>query len=155
MKKWAVLLSVLICVFFFAGCNNAQQEQAVTYSFHGENEYISVSNGTIILNGSEETLVGGNLRTVQADLFDNIVAYSSTFYTMQDGAQHTLMSSSVIDYTGGAIHVEEDLGRISGDGIMIGTEIENLEELTENLWFELKTTDTDGKEHIYQLKLTI
>ena len=59
MKKiMAVMLSLLACTVLLAGCNNfaeSNEEQSLkVYSFSGENEYISVSNGVIILDGKEE-----------------------------------------------------------------------------------------------------
>lgn len=56
MKKiMAVMLSLLACTVLLAGCNTSSEsneEQSLkVYSFSGENEYISVSNGVIILDG--------------------------------------------------------------------------------------------------------
>ena len=55
MKKiMAVMLSLLACTVLLAGCNTSSEsneEQSLkVYSFSGENEYISVSNGVIILD---------------------------------------------------------------------------------------------------------
>lgn len=155
MKKLISLGLALACVFTLAGCNNTKQEETSTYSFRGENEYFAISNGSIVLSDSEEVFDGGNLSVIKTDLFDGVAAYSATFYAMEDGAQRTLMSNSVIDYTGGSIHIEEDLGRISGDGIIVGGKVENVDELRENLWFELKTADLSGKKNAYQIQLTL
>ena len=59
MKKiMAVMLSLLACTVLLAGCNTSSEsneEQSLkVYSFSGENEYISVSNGVIILDGKDE-----------------------------------------------------------------------------------------------------
>ena len=62
-------------------------------------------------------------------------------------SESPLMSNSVVDTTGGSIHIEGDLGRISGDGFIIGSKVDNIDELRENLWFELKTTDLNGTEN--------
>ena len=48
-------------------------------SFSGENEYISVSNGVIILDGKDEICYGGDLK-VMSDDFANITTYSTTIY---------------------------------------------------------------------------
>ena len=54
----AVMLSLLACTVLLAGCNTSSEsneEQSLkVYSFSGENEYISVSNGVIILDGKDE-----------------------------------------------------------------------------------------------------
>ena len=65
-KKIAVILSLFACTILFMGCNvnsNNNADQIVkAYSFNGENEYISISNGVIISNGEEDVCYGGDLK---------------------------------------------------------------------------------------------
>ena len=62
-----------------------------------------------------------------------------------------LMSFVVEDMTGGTVNISGDTGKISGDIMTkIGTD-----ELQNNLFFELKTTDLNGEENEYQLQLTV
>ena len=68
MKKIMVAtLSLLACAVLLAGCNTStesNEEQSLkVYSFSGENEYISVSNSVIILDGKNEICYGGDLKT--------------------------------------------------------------------------------------------
>ena len=68
MKKIrAVMLSLLACTVLLAGCNTSpesnEEQPLKVYSFSGENEYISVSNGVIILDGKNEICYGGDLKT--------------------------------------------------------------------------------------------
>lgn len=84
MKKiMAVMLSLLACTVLLAGCNTSSEsneEQSLkVYSFSGENEYISVSNGVIILDGKDEICYGGDLK-VMSDDFANITTSSGTPY---------------------------------------------------------------------------
>ena len=84
MKKiMAVMLSLLACTVLLAGCNTSSEsneEQSLkVYSFSGENEYISVSNGVIILDGKDEICYGGDLK-VMSDDFSDITTYSTTIY---------------------------------------------------------------------------
>ena len=62
-----------------------------------------------------------------------------------------LMSNRVEDKTGGAINISEDIGKITGD-ILIPDDIDNL---VDGLWFELKTVDLDGEENTYHLQLEV
>ena len=57
--------------------------------------------------------------------------------------------------TGGTLNVNGDLGRASGNGILIGNKIKAAGELDQFLWFELITTDLSGKENTYQLPLIL
>ena len=67
MKKiMAVMLSLLACTVLLAGCSTSsesnEEQPLKVYSFSGENEYISVSNGVIILDGKDEICYGGDLK---------------------------------------------------------------------------------------------
>ena len=67
MKKiMAATLSLLACAVLLAGCNisseNNEEQSLKVYSFSGENEYISVSNGVIILDGKDKICYGGDLK---------------------------------------------------------------------------------------------
>ena len=153
MKKLIAMLLILVCVLTMVGCNNTKQTET-TYTFRGEHDYFEISNGTIVLSDTDELFDGGDLHITQSDVLNNIVSYSTTFYTIIDGERRTILSNSVIDQTGSAINVEGDLGKSSGKGVIIGSKVENIDELKDNLWFELETTDLDGKENMYQIQLT-
>lgn len=152
MKKiMKVMLSLLACTVLLAGCSTfseSNEEQSLkVYSFSGENEYISVSNGAIILDGKNEICYGGDLKVMSND-FADITTYLATIYI--DGSEkEILLSNSVDDQTGGTIDVSGNIGKISGDIIRDG----DADKLTDNLWFELKTTNLSGDENIYQVQL--
>ena len=72
-----VLLITVLCTCLLLGCSSKPAEEPlVVYSFSGENEMFSISNGVIVLNEGEEIFYGGNL---DGELSD-IIAYSMTFY---------------------------------------------------------------------------
>ena len=88
------------------------------YSFSGNSESISVSNGVIVLSGKDEICYGGNLK-VMSDDFADITAYSTTIYV--DGEEDSiLLSHAVADQTGGTIDVSGNIGKISGDVLRDG-----------------------------------
>jgi hypothetical protein len=107
------------------------------------------------LSDTEEVFDGGDLQITQFGVFEAVTSYSTTFYTLTDGEQRTILSNSVIDQTGGPVNVDGDLGKASGKGIIIGSKVKSIEEWKENLWFELKTTDLNGAENVYQIQLTL
>ncbi len=106
MKKiMAATLSLLACAVLLAGCNisseNNEEQSLKVYSFSGENEYISVSNGVIILDGKDEIDLSGNIGKIYGDILKD----------------------------------------------------RDADKLTDNLWFELKTTNLRGEENTYQVQL--
>ena len=149
MKKLIAVVLTLVCALGLVGCFN-NQKNPVTLSFNGQHEYFVISNGVIILNEKEEVFEGGDFEVVQPDIFADVTSFYTTFYTAKNGEKHIIQSNSVINQTGGAVNINGDLGKIAGADI-ISREIENID----NLWFELKTTDLNGKENVYQLQLTL
>lgn len=144
---WALLMAVL-CSCLLASCTSKQaEEQTIVHSFSGENEMFSISNGVIVLTPAEEVFYGGILEGKLTD----IVAYEATFYIPSDIDDKILLSNKVADMTGGTISIAGETGKVSGD---ILKEAE-LDELQNNLYFELKTTNLEGKENTYSLQLMV
>lgn len=150
MKKLISLVSALVCVLSLTACSNAKSK----YSFRGEHEYFAISNGSIVLSNTDELFDGGDLEVTHSELFKNVASYSTTFYTLINGERRTILTNSVINRTGGSVDINGDLGSVSGDNI-IDSKIADIDELREILWFELKTTDLNGKENVYQIQLTL
>ena len=152
-KTMTVVLAVLLITAMLSSCNqNAGQKQESSvqvYSISGENEYFSLSNGVIVLNTEEEVIYGGVLE--EKDLpVSEIKDFTTTFYVMDGEARHELLTVSVVDQTGGAVHLEGDTGKISGANILHGAEAKDW---MNHLYFELKTTDLSGQENVYTLQL--
>lgn len=128
---------------------------ASPYSFCGENEQFAVTNGVIVISADEEIFYGGDLKVTDDEYFTDITSYSVKFYTITNGETRTIMHNSVVDQTGSTIKVVGDLGKMSGEDIIIGNKVENINELATNLYFELNTTDLNGKQDTYQVQLTV
>uniref|UniRef100_UPI004055AACA hypothetical protein n=1 Tax=Agathobacter sp. TaxID=2021311 RepID=UPI004055AACA len=159
MKKiFTLLLVALLCLGVLAGCSQNDEnksEELAVYSFCGENEQFVVMNGVIVINADEEIFYGGDLEVINRKCFTDISSYSVTFYTVTNGEKRTIMSNSVVDQTGSSINVSGDLGRMSGEDIIIGSKVDNADDIKNNLYFELNTTDLNGEQNTYQLQLTI
>ena len=82
-----------------------------------------------------------------SDDFGDITTYSTTIY-INGSEKEILLSNGVDDQTGGTIDVSGNIGKISGD--ILG---DSDDKLTDNLWFELKTTNLRGEENTYQVQL--
>ena len=87
---------------------------------------------------------------MEGELSD-VVSYSMTFYIPFDNDERILLSNSVEDMTGGTINIAGEIGKVSSD-ILTATEID---ELRNNLYFKLKTTNLKGEQNEYQLQLTL
>ena len=106
------------------------------------------------MDDTKEIFYGGELKATD-DFFVDTVSCSATFYILQGDEQKIILSNSVIDMTGGSVNFNGDLGKISGDGVLIGNKIENIGYLENNLYFELTITNNEGAENKYQLKLSL
>lgn len=154
MKKTNISVFILLFVLLLSGCSETKENQLAVYSFSGENELLTVSNGVIVFNDTEEIFTGGDLK-VSDDIAADINFYSTKFYILSSDEKSVICSSSVEDQTGGTIKVSGDLGTLSGDGILTRDKINDVDDLKNNLYFELTTIDTHGEENVYQLQMSL
>lgn len=149
----AIFFTILIGCTMFAGCSTAPeevQEPPVVYSFSGENEQFKISNGVIVLTSTEDILYGGDLEEKQGNLSD-VTAFTITFYVISGDEKEVLLSNRVVDMTGKTVTIPGKLGKITGDII----KKEEADELLNNLYFELETTNSNSKKSTYPLHLTV
>jgi len=152
MKKLLIILAVF-CMFSIVGCNNTpleKEKQIHGFSFNGNCEEFSISNGCILID-EEKKFDGGCLEIGNQDLFRDITAYHEKYYLLIEGEEHVILSNSVIDETGSSVY-RGDIGEIVGEEVFDGIEVEDIKE---NLWFELKTIGLNSDENTYQVKLEI
>ena len=158
MKRIISIAISCLLIASLVGCAASAEDAesgSVVYSMSGSNDLFEISNGVIILDEEEEVFDGGDLKILQEDLFSDVTAYTCSYYTITNGERRTILSNSTVDMTGGTLSVNGDLGRASGNGILIGNKIKSAEDLEDVIWFELITTDLSGKENTYQLPLTL
>lgn len=158
MKRIISIAISCLLIAALVGCAGSAEDaesDGVVYSISGSNELFEISNGLIILGEEEEVFDGGDLKILREDLFSDVTSYTCSFYTMVNSEKRTILSNSTIDMTGGTLNVNGDLGRASGNGILIGNKIKSAEDLEDVIWFELITTDLSGKENTYQLPLVL
>ena len=156
-KAFALFILAVMCLTLLAGCTaKTEKQDPAVYSFSGANYFFSVTDGVIVLNGEEETFSGGNLTVQQEDLFSDVVSYDADFYIIKDGEKRTVLSSSVVDMTGGSVRLNGDsLGKISGETIITNYKMIDEEDWQNNLFFELTVTDKNGEETVYELQMDV
>ena len=164
MKKLIVVIVVSICLLGVISLASTlpdtpeeeiSKEQFSVYSFTGSNGLVEISNGVIVLGTDNEIFDGGNLQMIRTELFSDVASYFTAFYLKKDGEERTILTHGVDDMTGGSVTIEGDLGRISGDGVIIGNGVENIDELLQSLYFELRVTDLNGRESVYTFPLNL
>jgi len=158
MKRIISIAISCLLIATLVGCAGSAEDAesgAVVYSMSGSNDLFEISNGVIVLGEEEEVFDGGELKVLQEDLFADVTSYTCSFYVITNGEKRPILSNSTVDMTGGTLSVNGDLGRASGNGILIGNKIKSAEDLENVIWFELITTDLNGKENTYQLPLVL
>ena len=158
MKRIISIAISCLLIAALVGCAGSVEDAesgTVVYSMSGSNDLFEISNGVIVLGEEEEVFDGGYLKILQEDLFSNVTSYTCSFSTIVNGEKRTILSNSTVDMTGETLNVNGDLGRASGNGILIGNKIKSAEDLEDVIWFELITTDLSGKENTYQLPLVL
>ena len=157
MKKMLALISVIICLFIFNGCNTTENNNKTeVYTFCGENEYISVINGTAVVDSEDEMFSGGELRVIDKELFADAVYWHYEFYISNDGEEKTLYVGAVSDETGGAsMDIEGDLGSISGGDIITRYDDSYADDFVNDLYFKFTVRNADGEENTYHLQMNV
>lgn len=158
MKRIISIAISCLLIASLVGCAGSAEDAesgSVVYSMSGSNDLFEISNGVIVLGEEEEVFDGGDLKVLQEDLFADVTAYTCSYYTITNGERRIILSNSTVDITGETLNVNGDLGRASGNGILIVNKIKSAEDLENVIWFELITTDLSGKENTYQLPLVL
>ena len=157
MKKAVVLILAVICLFIFVGCNVEKvNDKTEVYTFHGENEYISVKNGTAVIDGDEEVFSGGNLEFLNNEPFADAVYWRYEFYILNDSEEKTIYVGSVSDEKGGAsVNIEGDLGKISGGDTITKYDDSYADDFVNDLYFKFIVKNADGEENTYRLQMKV
>ena len=157
MKKVVVLMLVALCTFVFTACDGEiADDKTEVYTFYGENEYISVVNGTAVVDGDEQMFSGGMLKILNEEAFENAVYWDAEFYIARSGENTIVCKSTVSDETGGAeMSMEGDLGKISGGNVITNYGEENTDDFLNNLFLKLSVKNADGEEKVYDLHMTV
>ena len=151
MKKLITTVWVLVFALLLVACSNAKQEDVVEYSFYGENEYFSLSNGSIVVSGEMEKFDGGVLKAIDPELFSDVVSVSSSFYTHKGNGERDIFSThKEYSLDGEPVSFGGSLGGSSSNSPDLIRKIEQ-----GGLWLEVQTVDTADKETVYQLELTV
>lgn len=151
-KKVVVILT-LIFVVILAGCSKDENEVTV-YSFSGDNGYIQINNGVIVISENETVFSGGNINLLGFDN-SNIASCSMTFYVMSGNEKKIVLSNSIEDFTGESIDRLDTLGKISGDDVLTFIASEDNVNWRENLYFEFTGKNVEGSEFVENVHLTV
>ena len=165
MKKRMAFLLALICVLSFTACGSEEeiiqevtpdafqsnQTQEGTYSFCGENECFSLSNGSIVVSDEMETFDGGVLKAVNPEFFSDVKSFSASFYTIKsNGEQDNFVTHKKYSSDGTPVSFGGSLGGSSSNSPDLIRKIEQ-----GGLWLEVQTVDTADKKTVYQLELIV
>ena len=157
MKKLIIFILSVLCLFIFVGCiAEKDNDKTQVYTFSGENEYISVINGTAVIDGEEEAFSGGELRILNKELFDGAVYWSSEFYILKDGEKRTVYKDAVNDGTGGAeASISGNIGKISGGNVITEYEESDVDDFINNLFYKFTVRNAQGEEMTYELQMDV
>lgn len=157
MKKMLAFMLVVLCLFVFAGCSDeANKDDTQVYTFYGENEYISVTNGTAVIDGDTEAFSGGELKILNNEAFDGAVYWSSEFYIVRDGEKWTVYKDAVNDTVGAAeMNISGNIGSISGGNVITEYEAWDVDDFINNLFYKFTVRNAQGEEKVYELQMNV
>lgn len=142
------LIALLVCCSA-AGCGAKESEQQITiYSYCGEDDQFSLSNGIIAVTETETIIYGGVLEEKE-EKFDDITASSMGLYVLVDGEEITLTDFQEVDMTGDG-HPLSNPGSATTSG-----SLPEKDDLEDNLYFEVSITRSNGERLENQIKLSV
>ncbi len=155
MKRAGILVLLAALCLLLAGCSKpaSQAQPLAVYAFSGSGDGLSVTNGVIVRSDAQSVFFGGDLSIEPEDRFQGISAFTETFSVHSGEGEVTLLSNSVTDQTGGAVHPGGQLGKRAGEDDMLMGVSES--DLQNNLFFELQVTYPDGETQTCRVHLQL
>ena len=154
MKKLMLLALVLILALTLNACINEKTEPTVVYSFYGQCDDYVISNGTIVLSGSENIFYGGNLQAAKPENFKNISSYTATFYIEVGDKQEIVFVDKLLNNSSVKL-LNSDLGKTISDDSGMYELFSELYNSNGSFWCDLKTTDIDGNSYSDSIALEL
>lgn len=149
MKRTACFLAVLLC-FVLSGCTTSSSQELKVYSFSGQDDTCSITNGVVVFAPDTAILYGGYLNADE-DYFQQITGYTMSFYTGTNGSEHTLMSMSAVDKTGTFLNLDQEVGSVSSQAFFPDAETA----IRDQLIFRLETVNSSGEHQTLEIPMSV
>ena len=159
MKRIIIFsLIAMLLLASFTGCNlnNVGNKNGIVkvYSFSGENDFIQINNGAIILTPELEKFVGGDL-SFKKDELSGIKNYKTEFYFFKDGIKTSINNNNVsIEGSEDGISVDSDLGSTSTKKIF-HADVWGIITKAGSLHFSLSGTFMNGEKFEYSITVDV
>lgn len=151
MENFKKLALALVFLLALSGCGTKEAEPLRVYSFHGEDDLISVSNGVIVQSGEQDIFCGGDLKTREG-FPEEIAGFTATYYWVNGSEESVITQNQAVDHTGDGIKADGDLGKMWGEK---GSFLSLSDGWTDQLYFELEVVQKDGSTHTCRLKMEV
>lgn len=148
MKKITMVMLVICLSIFIISCGR-QKEELRVYSFRGEDEVMTVSDGVIVISAGGEIFRGGKLK-IKEEYVQDIKSYETAFYFNK--RDNLILKNSTTGENGTEIQIQSNLGVIRSENAQ---NTEWVKELSNQFFFELKITGLNGEIKGYQLPLVL
>lgn len=157
--KRTITVSViaLILLVSFTGCNQNNDGNSginKVYSLSGENDFIEINNGAIILASGIEKFVGGDL-SFKEDELSGVKNYMTEFYFFMDGVKSTINNNIVsIEGSNDGTNISRDLGAVSAETLFSADVWDKITK-TGPLYFSLSGAFMNGASFEYNIVVNI
>jgi len=151
------LVLALIVIFTFAACSGWNKYTSTggnkIYSFSGENEFIEINNGMIVITAGLEKFIGGDL-LIKGEQPANVLSYSEKFYFFMDGGEENVIQNNIASIEGSAegISIDANLGSTTAEKIF-NAEVWDM--LINSLNFTLSGIFVNGERFEYSIVLDV
>ena len=149
--KLTIIAPVAIILCLIASCTKQEKEIEI-YSFSGESDAVTISNGLIIVTEDLEKFIGGDL-TFKGEELSDVKHCITKFFFYKDWIETTILSSSEsIEGTSKGTHISSDMGSISSKNLFYGNDLELIKK---SLNFSLSGIFMNGEKFEYNIVLDV
>lgn len=149
--KITTIILIVIALCLITSCTKPKNKMEV-YSFSGEDENITISNGLVIVTDDLEKFIGGNL-SFKDEEPSGVKGYLKRFFFYKDGAEVTIFNgSTTMKGTTKGLHISSDLGSISSKDLFYDNDLELIKG---SLNFSISGNLMNGEDFEYNLVLAV
>lgn len=154
MKKLLKNITIMIFSLILAVSCRGQKEKTAVYTFYGEDDYIEINNGIIVVSLEEEIFFGGTLE-VNDKYINDIKFFAVSYYV--NSREKLISVNTVSDETGGTLNIQSEMCKVVSDksGKDKFSEFDWLKDPSNKLYFELETVNLNDEKNQYRLPLII
>lgn len=152
MKKHSKILLLILAISLVTGCTKKGNKDTRVYTLNGEDNFMSLDGGVLVLDDKKDTFKGGKIYIKNSD-YPKLKYYTISYYYLRDNSKQLLMSNTYDLKQGEPESID---GKLTG-GISSGNMFENtnIDDIKDNFFITIDGIDEKEREAYYSIQLNL